>query len=82
MRGTAKFPRTRDFGYWVVIDGKFARNGRVRVAVNNKGQRRIWQEEDDFVNVCINESKRLWKIGGRLDCFTDAGYLYSIKLLS
>jgi hypothetical protein len=42
--------------------------------------RTIWQGDDDFVNVCINELERLYPSGGRLHCF-HREFDYSMKLL-
>lgn len=72
---------TRVFGYWVVIDGKLVGKGRVWVRVVNHGNLTIWEEEDDFVNICINENKTIRKSGGRLYCTISAGVDYSLKLL-
>jgi hypothetical protein len=36
---------------------------------------------DDFVNVCINQTKTIWKSGGRLYCRDSGGWDYSLKML-
>jgi len=73
------FRRTVGFGYWVVIDGKLARSGRLEVRVDSY-LRTIRDSEDDFVNVCINESERLYSSGGRLFCSHEE-FSYSMKLV-
>lgn len=60
-------PMKKELGYWVVIGGKLARSGRIAISLTKYG-RTIWQEEDDFVNVCINRNVQIWKSGGRLYC--------------
>ena len=52
-----------DFGYWVTINGKLARKGRLRVSLDNRS-RIIRQGEDDFINICINDLKKLYSSGG------------------
>ena len=39
-------------------------------------------DEDDFVNICINETIRIYKAGGRLLCYCKLGTSMKIKLLS
>jgi hypothetical protein len=70
---------TLSFGYWVTIGGKLARSGRVQVSVNSY-LRTIHDDEDDFVNVCINDLEKIYSSGGRLYCFTQE-FNYSMKLL-
>jgi hypothetical protein len=52
-----------------------------KVKVIHHGMRTIWEDEDDFINICINDTKRLWSSGGRLYCNDFGDYDYSLKLL-
>ena len=66
-------------GYWISIGGKLARSGRVQVRVDSY-LRTIRQSEDDFINVCINDTETLYSGGGRLFCFPRE-FSYSMRLL-
>jgi hypothetical protein len=41
----------------------------------------IWEDEDNFVNICINDSKEIRSSGGRLYCRFDSFEFYKITLL-
>lgn len=51
--------------------GKVVTSRWLRTIYSAPSTRRIWQGTDDFVNVCINETLRLWSEGGRLYCEQD-----------
>ena len=63
----------------ISIGGKLARSGRVQVRVDSY-LRTIRQSEDDFINVCINDTETLYSGGGRLFCF-HREFSYSMRLL-
>ena len=74
-----QYRRTIDFGYWAIIDGKLARKGRLRLDISNS-YRTIWEDEDDFINYCIDHSERLYSSGGRLYCLRREMH-WSMKVL-
>jgi hypothetical protein len=77
--GGVEMHKTFGLGYWVTINGRLARSGRMQVRID-KHYRTIWYDEDDFVNTCINDGKKLYSSGGRLYCLSSE-FNSSMKLL-
>jgi hypothetical protein len=58
----------RSVKYRISRNGERLGSGTMRFDTRRVPLRTIWEETDAFVNVCINESKRIEKEHGRLYC--------------
>ena len=65
--GGVRYHKTLNLGYWITADGKLLRKGLLRLRID-KEPRAIPEGTDDFINICINETKRIYSNGGRLYC--------------
>jgi hypothetical protein len=69
------------YRYRVSFRGRTIRAGRFRVKVRYTPGYRIWEGTDAFVNVCINDLRRIWSSGGRLYCDEPPFVTRSIRML-
>lgn len=77
--GGVSYHKTLNLGYWVSANGKLLRSGRLQVRID-ASYRTIWEGTDDFINICINDTEKLYSSGGRLYCLSRV-FDSSMKLL-
>lgn len=73
FRAFGKRPKLQRFTFTLRL-GPRKVSGKFIVRRSYFPPRTIWQETDDFVNVCINQLLRIWSSGGRLYC-TEPAFL-------
>lgn len=59
---------TYTFNYSVAVDDRLLQAGTIVIDVRHWSAVRIYEDEDDFVNYCIDETRTIHKISGRLYC--------------
>lgn len=78
-RPTAQFDATythkRRFSWRVTVGRRVAGRG----GIESYRGRRIWWEEDAYVNICINRLRPVWSEGGRLYCYAEEPKLRPIR---
>jgi hypothetical protein len=70
-----------DYRYRITALGRTMKTGRFRVITRYRRAYRIWEGTDAFVNVCINDLRRIWSSGGRLYCDEPGFAARRIRLL-
>jgi hypothetical protein len=64
----------RTVTFLILINGIPVEGGTVFLVRRGKAPIRVWEGEDQFVNYCIDENKRITSIDGRLGCYIPGTY--------